>query len=232
MPVLTAGRVLPGLHRHVLLAGLLALGIGAAGFPARSQAATLPAPAAAQSAPASTPDGAIASFETDLLNVMKAGNTASFVQRFNMLAPAVDRTFDLETILRNSVGFKWATLPEEQRQKLLDTFRRYTIATWVANFSSWSGQQFKVSTELRHVANQVVVPTYLVPKSGSPTNLSFVMKQVGAAWKVVDVLADGSISRVAVQRSDFQGLLSSGGVPALVASLQNKIASLSDGSLA
>jgi phospholipid transport system substrate-binding protein len=55
------------------------------------------------------------------------------------------------------------------------------------------------------------------------------MRNGPAGWKVADVLADGSISRVAVQRSDFRHLLTSGGVPALMAGLQHKIASLSGG---
>src|SRR6185312_11348100 len=111
-------------------------------------------------------------------------------------------------------------------------FRRYTIATWVANFDSWSGQRIDVNPDVRHVAADVVVPTDLISADGSPTRLSYVMRQEGQAWRVVDVLAEGSISRVAVQRSDFRSLLANGGVPALQASLQKKIASLSDGSLA
>ena len=47
----------------------------------------------------------------------------------------------------------------------------------------------------------------------------------------VDVLADGSISRVAVQRSDFRRLLSSGGATALIESLNRKISDLSGGAL-
>ncbi|HUB15081.1 MAG TPA: ABC transporter substrate-binding protein [Acetobacteraceae bacterium] len=41
-----------------------------------------------------------------------------------------------------------------------------------------------------------------------------------AGWQVVDVLTDGYISRVAVQRSDFRQLLASGGPPALTAGMQ------------
>lgn len=231
MFVLSAGRRRSG-PRRLVAAGLIAFGAATAAVPAVTHAATLPAQTAARSPAVGGPAAAIASFETDLLAVMKAGRNASFRQRFNMLAPVVDKNFDLQAILQKSVGFQWATLPNEQKQKLLDTFRRYTIATWVANFSSWSGQQFRVSTQPRHVASNVVVPTELVPQNGSPTNLSFVMKQDASGWKVVDVLAQGSISRVAVQRSDFQGVLANGGVPALVASLQSKIGSLSDGSLA
>jgi phospholipid transport system substrate-binding protein len=49
---------------------------------------------------------------------------------------------------------------------------------------------------------------------------------------VIDVLLDGTISRVAVQRSDFRGLLADGDASALVASLEQKIADLSGGTLA
>ena len=50
--------------------------------------------------------------------------------------------------------------------------------------------------------------------------------------KAVDVLADGSISRVAVQRSDFRDLLRNGGVPALITALRQKVVTLSGGMLA
>lgn len=36
-----------------------------------------------------------------LLRVMKAGHAVSFSDRFNMLAPVIDKTFDLTTILEN-----------------------------------------------------------------------------------------------------------------------------------
>jgi len=45
------------------------------------------------------------------------------------------------------------------------------------------------------------------------------------------VLMDGSISRVAVQRSDFRGLLGQGGAADLIASLQRKVSDLSGGAL-
>jgi phospholipid transport system substrate-binding protein len=64
---------------------------------------------------------------------------------------------------------------------------------------------------------------------GSSVGLDYVMHRGPAGWQAVDVLTDGSISRVAVQRSDFRELLNSGGAPALVAGLQHKVANLSGG---
>ena len=41
----------------------------------------------------------------------------------------------------------------------------------------------------------------------TPTPLDYVMRQGEKGRRAVDVLLDGSISRVAVQRSDFRSLL-------------------------
>jgi phospholipid transport system substrate-binding protein len=74
------------------------------------------------------------------------------------------------------------------------------------------------------------VQSRIVKISGDPTELDYVMKQTPVGWKVIDVLTGGSISRVAVQRSDFRRILSNG-VDPLLASLQRKTSHLSDGAL-
>jgi phospholipid transport system substrate-binding protein len=165
-----------------------------------------------------------------LEQVMKAGTGTSFSQRFDMLAPIIDRTFDLTAILRESVGVSWATLPPDQQAMLAAAFRRYTVATYVNSFNSADGTRFEVMPETRAVGNQQVVQTKIIPKSGDSHELDYVMRDGGSGWRVADVLADGSISRVAVQRSDFRRLLSRGGAEALVASLKTKSTDLSDGS--
>ncbi len=167
-----------------------------------------------------------------LLAVMRDGKTAPFASRFAALAPVVDRTFDLPTILQTSVGLRWSSLPPDQQAQLQTVFRRYTVATFVANFDSFSGQQITVSPTPRSVGAEQIVATRIVPTSGDATELDYVMRQEGGSWRAVDVLADGSISRVAVQRSDFRELLTDGTGQQLVASLNHKIATLSDGSLA
>ena len=116
---------------------------------------------------------------------------------------------------------------------MLDVFRRYTVSTYAANFDSYNGQTFRMLPTVRTLPDRrVIVFTDFVPRDGSPTALNYVMKQTPAGWQIVDVLSDGNISRVATQRSDFASPLASGGAPALVAGLQRKIASLSDGQIA
>jgi len=165
-----------------------------------------------------------------LLGVMKAGHAVPFAQRYDQLAPTVDTVFDLSAILETSVGLSWSALPADQHSALLMAFRRYTIASYVSNFGAFTGQRFEISPDTRALPNnEQVVTTRIVPASGDVHRLDYVMRQNNGAWQVVDVLADGTISRVAVQRSDFRRLLMQGGSAALVGSLQSKAAQLAGG---
>ncbi len=187
-------------------------------------------PAAAGDAGATVP---IQQLDAALLAAMKAGRNSPFAQRFATLAPVIDQTFDLDAVLAASVGLGWSAMPSEQQARLLATFRRYTVASYAANFDSYSGQTFQISPTVRNVGNgDVVVSTKLVPADGSATRLDYVMRSGQSGWRIVDVLADGSISRVAVQRSDFRHLLADGGASALTVALQQKVSSLSNGVLA
>jgi phospholipid transport system substrate-binding protein len=161
-----------------------------------------------------------------LVTVMKAGTKTPFSQRFDMLAPAVDRALDIGAILQVSIGSMWSTLTPDQHAALLDAFRRYTINSYLSSFDSFNGQRFEISPDLRTVGANQIVQTKIVPTSGASHALDYVMRQTGADWKAIDVLAEGSISRVATQRSDFRSLVMRGGSDALLASLQKKAADL------
>ena len=145
-----------------------------------------------------------------------------------MLRPIVERTFALDVVLRTSVGPRWAQMGTADREALLAAFSDFTVATYVANFAEFKGERFVVSPQARPVGQNRVVHSQIVPASGDPTSLDYVMRQGEDGWRAVDVLLDGSISRVAVQRSDFRSLLSGGSTAPLIASLRKRTASLTE----
>ena len=164
---------------------------------------------------------------------MKAGERTGFSHRFQALEPAVDQAFDLQGVLSVSIGPRWASPAARPAGPSARCVPPLYVASYVANFSNYTGQGFTVEPEPQSLgAGRVIVQSRINPVSGEPTQLDYVMKQSSAGWKVVDVLAAGSISRVAVQRSDFRHLLASGGGEALLASLQRKTSDLSGGMVA
>jgi phospholipid transport system substrate-binding protein len=139
----------------------------------------------------------ITRFNEALLAAMRSSGQTTFSRRFQVLAPAVDQTFDLRAVLAISVGPSWANLSPDLQGRLLDAFRRYTVASYVANFDSYDGQRLTVSPNTRSLdAGRVVVESSFEPRRGDATEFGYVMQQTSSGWKVVDVLATGSISRV------------------------------------
>ncbi len=171
----------------------------------------------------------IVAFYVALDKIMRAGRATPFQARFDMLAPVVDAAFDLDTILRVSVGLKWGTLEEASRVRLAAVFRKFTVATYVANFDAFDGERFDVLADTKVSGADQIVQSRLIPGSGDPIKLDYLMRTTQSGWRVVDVLLDGTISRVAVQRSDFRAVLAKGDAEALSAMLERKTVELAGG---
>jgi phospholipid transport system substrate-binding protein len=188
--------------------GWLALGV-AAGLASGLPSAVLAAadPAAQQ----------IEALNAALLETMKAAKTQSARDRFRKLEPVVARAFDFATMTRFAVGPTWPSIPAPQQQQLIDALQRLTVASYVHNFSGYSGQRFDVDPKVVTRGPDKVVSTHLVSPGDSPTPIAYRMRQSGGAWKIIDVFYNGAISQLTTRRSDFAATLARGGAPALLA---------------
>jgi phospholipid transport system substrate-binding protein len=214
-----------GLPQGVTRRGILGLAAGALLVPFASRMAS-----AQQAIGSMLP---IEQLDAALLAAMKAGRTTPFAQRYAMLSPAIEQSLDLNSMLRGAVGFGWYSLLREQKSPLASAFQRYTVSNYAANFDSYDGQSFRVLPHTHQLLNgEVVVRTEIIRPNKSAVEIGYVMRQTAEGWRAIDVLTDGTISQVAVQRSDFGGLLASGGAPALQAGLERKVTTLSGGALA
>ncbi|APH58249.1 Toluene transport system Ttg2D protein [Granulibacter bethesdensis] len=191
----------------------------------------VPVAAQAQTVAAQTagPSAQIERLNQALLGIMKQGSAVPFPQRYQTLAPVVQQVLDLPLLLKNSVGLKWNSLTPEQQSQLLDVFTRFTVARYVSEFSSFDGQSFQVSPNTVASGSDQVVQSQIV-SDGTANRIDYLMRNDGGQWKVVDVLLDGSISQVAVTRSDFRTLLAAG-PDNLLDKLRQKISDLSGGTM-
>ena len=179
-------------------------------------APAVPALAAALADPAAVQvDG----FDGALLGAMKAGKAAGVQGRYRALAPAVSRAFDIPTMIRFAIGPSWSSIPAAQQQGLTDAFQRLTVASYAHNFDAFSGERFEVDPNVLTRGPDKVVQTRIIPPGAAPVVISYRMRQSGGAWKIIDVLYNGSISQVTTRRADFSSTLAHGGAPALIAHL-------------
>ena len=181
---------------------------------------------------ASTITAPISSLDQALDSIQRE-NSGSFAVRTAKLAPVIDQTYDLEAVLRSSVGAsRYMQLSDAEKQKLLATFREYTIARYLSSFKPGSNAKFELSSEVRNspVGSDRIVSTKIGPADDFSTarDINYVMRQENGSWKIVDVLLDGHISQAAAQRSDFGSTLASGGVNGLITVLSQKVKTFSE----
>ena len=168
------------------------------------------------------PQTNVRGFYDTLLSTMKSGRTLGQGGRYARLAPVVDRVFDVPAMARLAVGPSWATLTPAQQQQLIEAFRHYVAATYADRFDSYSGEQLQVTGE-RPYNTDVIVQTKIVKADGDTTTLDYLMRQNQGSWQISDVFLDGSISQVAIQRSEFHSILRRDGVDGLVMVLNRKV---------
>jgi phospholipid transport system substrate-binding protein len=169
----------------------------------------------------------IEQLDAGLLQVMKAGKSAPFQQRYNVLAPLVIRAVDLDAVLQGGVGPTWASLSPADQAALKTAFQRYSIATYVAHFDDYAGEKFELYPPA--AGSDPVVKVKIVP--GKPSDdthvLGYTMRQTGSGWKAIDVSADSEISQVVAQQEEIRSLVTRSGPAGLLARLQQKTAELS-----
>lgn len=156
---------------------------------------------------------------------------ADFTQRSKIVGTAVDQAYDLETLLKASVGLRYNALSADEKQKLLHTFRDFTVAHYVSSFKPGSDAHFTISPNVTDspIAGSKIVQTYIGSADNMPgTEVDYIVTNKNGTWKVTDVLlGDSHISQAAAQHSDFRSTLTSGGVPKLITLLERKIESYS-----
>ena len=172
-------------------------------------------------AAATDPQEDVRGFYGVLLSNMKEGRILGESGRYVRLAPVVDRTFDIPFMTRLAVGPHWETLNPAQQQQLLEAFAHYVAATYADQFDAYSGEQLQV-TGTRPYGADVMVQTKIVKSNGEATKLDYRMRQNQGSWQISDVYLDGTISQLAVHRSEFHSILQREGVDGLVMALNRK----------
>jgi len=164
----------------------------------------------------------IRAFYDSLLGVMKQADRLGIQGRYEKLAPAIRATFDLAAMTRIAVGPDWNAIAPEQQSELIESFGRMTIATYANRFDGYSGERFEVEAQSEVRSTGRIVRTKLVPGSGEPVTLNYLMRGSGDAWKIVDVYLTGTISELATRRAEFVAILRTGGPNALIESLRQQ----------
>lgn len=211
--------------KRLLRIGLFAGLVAFAPAVASAQQAQL---AAAQPAQQAAAKQVVEKFHDSLIGVMKNADSLGLDGRRTKLAPAVERTFDLKYMAQVSVGSAWETMTPEQRDELVELFRRMTVSTYAARFKGYSGQIWKVESVQEAPQNSLYVRTVLDDAGKEKIAIDYLLRPSDGTWKVADVYLS-RISELAVRRSEYSAVVRRDGVDKLLATLEQKVKDVETG---
>jgi phospholipid transport system substrate-binding protein len=186
-------------------------------------------PAAAEGNDDASASAAIDGLHAVLIDVMQNAETLGYQGRANRLSPAIPRFYDVKFMAQKSVGRHWKTATEEARTRFLEAFLRFMIANYAGRFDGYSGQSFETRGEEPARMETMLVKTVLRDPGGEDIELNYRMRQVDGEWKVIDVYLDGTVSELALRRSEFSGIVKRGDFEALIAAIDERVEALASG---
>ena len=180
----------------------------------------------AVAAGADAPKAVIESYYAQLLKAMQDSNKLGYKGRYELLKPWVDKTFNVALMAQASVGSYWDSMTSDQRTRLVDAFRDFTVANYAHNFHSYDGEKFVTEDAQeapRRDSKDIIVNTEMVKSDGDKIAINYLLRPDGDSnYRVIDVYLDGSISQLATRRSEYTSVIREQGVDALIAAIKKK----------
>ena len=172
-----------------------------------------------------SPDDVINTLHQTLIELMQQSKDLDYGDRHEILKPVVIDSFDFEIIARIVMGRYWKKLDDQQQSTFIDVFSRLSIATYTAQFDSFSGQAFEYVDDEKMKKGRILVRTQLVTND-RVVSFNYVLHPVKDRWRIINVIADG-VSDLSLKRSDYTAIMKSDGFDELVSQIREKIKSSS-----
>ncbi len=177
----------------------------------------------------SPPQQVVSKLNDALAGVLKDAEKLGYQGRFDRLAPALDAAFDRSFMAHQALGRQWDTLSAADQARWQQVFSTMATANYASRFDHWAGQTFTILGEEAGANDTVMVRTKVTDPGHEDVELTYRMRETPAGWKVIDIYLKGTVSEIALRRSEYAVVLKRDGFEALVASLNGKIAELAAG---
>ena len=153
---------------------------------------------------------------------MKAGDSLTLDARKQKLAPVVGATFDLPLMAAKVLGRHWRPLPPADQRQWIEAFSNLTVKTYAEQFDENTGLVFEIGAVQAAPGGTALVRTKLKRASDAPVAIDYRLRPAGDGWRVMDIFLNGTVSELALRRSEYTSVLERDGFPKLVATLKTR----------
>lgn len=167
-------------------------------------------------------DAAITNFHDALLGILSRNSSKSDQARYDALESTLDSTFNYEVMIKTIAGRYWRKADSTTQEMLRKAFRNVSIATYADQYAGLTDGKFKTEGHRDGPRGLKLVDTKLITSS-KEVGLTYVMREKGGKWQIIDVLLDGGkISELARKASEYAKTLKDGGAQALITVLEDQ----------
>jgi phospholipid transport system substrate-binding protein len=181
---------------------------------------------AADTAASGSPVETVEKLHAALLSVMKDAKELGYAGRYERLTPVLKETYDTAYMAEKSVGRHWKQASPADQTALLDTFARFMIANYAGRFDNYSGQSFEILGEEPSAQGTMLVRSRLINPKSENVQLNYRLHPVDGKWKIIDVYLNGTVSELALRRSEYVSTIKRDGWKALIVALDERIQTL------
>jgi phospholipid transport system substrate-binding protein len=158
-----------------------------------------------------------------LIDVMKNAKQLGYKGRSAKLDPIIRETHEFDAIAQIALGSHWKDLNDDQKKSFVDKLTELSVATYAAQFNSYSGEDFKYESEQGMKANRVTVRYQLTAPNEKPVKFEYVLGQFNGQWAIINIVVDG-ISDLALKKAQYTSVIEREGFDSLLGKLGQKIA--------
>jgi phospholipid transport system substrate-binding protein len=191
-----------------------------------AEAPTAVASDAAIDQPTRAPIEVVETLHGALLELMKQADDLGFEGRYDRIEPVVADVFDLGFMGSKCVGRYWKKLSPEEQALWLTKFGNLVAANYAGNFDRYDGETFETLGEEPGARSTRVVLTRVVVPKEDDVILNYRLREIDGEWQIIDVYLKGTVSELALRRSDFSAALKKDGFAKLTVAVDEKIASI------
>jgi phospholipid transport system substrate-binding protein len=171
----------------------------------------------------------IAHLNATLLDALKNATQLGYQGRYDKIVAVVPDAFDVDFMAEKTIGKYWKPLSDDDKARWVALFREFTAANYAGNLDAYSGQRFEISGEEPSQNDTTVVHSMLVNPSGEDTELNYRLHATPKGPRIIDIYLRGTVSELALRRSDYTSVLEREGFDALVTTVRAKIVDLAAG---
>jgi phospholipid transport system substrate-binding protein len=172
--------------------------------------------------PPARPDVVMNTLTSGVIAVLKQDLAAGRRTDIASLIETIVPVFDFQRMTRIAVARNWRLASPQQQAELVAQFRTLLVRTYSYALSGYQDQEITYRPLRAAEGDTEVLVRSIVRRQGAPSvSIDYEMAEGIAGWQVYDVKVEG-VSLVLNYRESFAGVVSAGGIDALIKALSDK----------